>query len=62
MDQLLSISKTDKVEVLDTKEKPQLRIADGRFTSGCGSKLNRGGYAGLVHVSIYQGSILVPVF
>ena len=28
----------------------------------CGSKLNRRGYAILVHVSTYQGSILVPVF
>ena len=32
----------------------------GENTFGCGSKLNRRGYAGLVHVSTYQGSMLVP--
>ena len=29
--------------------------------NGCGSQLNRRGYAGGVHVSTYQGSILVAV-
>ena len=29
---------------------------------GCGSKLNRGGYAGLVHVSTYQDSIWYRIF
>ncbi|CAJ1339578.1 unnamed protein product [Effrenium voratum] len=33
MDQLLSISKTDKVEVLDTKEKPQLRKSESKKES-----------------------------
>ena len=33
-----------------------------RSPYGCGSELNRRGYAGFGHVSTYQGSIVVPGF
>ena len=40
---------------------PTTTVAD-RLANGCGSKLNRRVTQVLVHVSTYQGSILVPAF
>ena len=43
-------------------EAAKLKLKQGSKVHGCGSKLNRGVTQVLVHVSIHQGSILVPVF